>query len=338
MEAPRTWRTSVQSRTGSPQTPNASRVGDRTTYPRSDHPPVVRWLSTVGSDNGAGGGRSPDRRFRSYLNQIHLELVVVLVIICAVFTAFGWSWRPQSSGFPTVPENLSITMITGGPPTIDETMTRTADNGSTLQLVDGAFGSGLTEPNNSTAWTLRILNLGAATVCTPRENVIDGGSRGIAVARQHVKVVEVGSTTPGVSGLRTQVQSSGFYDVVLCWKKNGPVNLNGSYLSAQFPPLYNDNGSISMSRSLTARGGDTANYTIQSAPTPSGSDAQSWNWNVSASDSIRLSAVNSSDTQHDSYRGFLSGVALGLAGGALITLIQELVTPLSRRRDSKYAG
>jgi hypothetical protein len=45
--------------------------------------------------------------------------------------------------------------------------------------------------------------------------------------------------------------------------------------------------------------------------------------------------VNTGGTRHDSYRAFVSAVAFGVAGGASITLIQELVVPFTRRRDAR---
>ncbi len=48
---------------------------------------------------------------------------------------------------------------------------------------------------------------------------------------------------------------------------------------------------------------------------------------------ITVSAVNTSETQHDSYQAFLSGILLGVAGGAMVALIQELVAPFRSRRE-----
>ena len=60
-----------------------------------------------------------------------------------------------------------------------------------------------------------------------------------------------------------------------------------------------------------------------------------WEWSprFPAGQAITISAVNTSDTQHDSYRAFLSGIVLGVPGGALVALIQELVAPFRARRE-----
>jgi hypothetical protein len=48
---------------------------------------------------------------------------------------------------------------------------------------------------------------------------------------------------------------------------------------------------------------------------------------------LSFAATNTSETQHDSYQAFLSGIVFGVAGGALVALIQELVAPFRSRRD-----
>ena len=48
---------------------------------------------------------------------------------------------------------------------------------------------------------------------------------------------------------------------------------------------------------------------------------------------LNFTAVNTSETPHDTYDAFLAGVGFGLATGALIALIQELVAPFRSRRE-----
>jgi hypothetical protein len=52
---------------------------------------------------------------------------------------------------------------------------------------------------------------------------------------------------------------------------------------------------------------------------------------------LRFSAINVSGTQHDTFRAFLSGIFFGIAGGSIITFLQELLVPFSRRRDALNA-
>ena len=44
-------------------------------------------------------------------------------------------------------------------------------------------------------------------------------------------------------------------------------------------------------------------------------------------DPIRVQGVDVGGTQRDSYRAFLGEISLGIAGGALIAILQELVAP-----------
>ena len=53
---------------------------------------------------------------------------------------------------------------------------------------------------------------------------------------------------------------------------------------------------------------------------------------------LNFTAVNTSETPHDTYDAFLAGVGFGLATGALIALIQELVAPFRSRRELRPPG
>ena len=132
----------------------------------------------------------------------------------------------------------------------------------------------------------------------------------------------------------TDVTSSGYMDVRLCWSSGAPVRRNGSYLGAQLPKdtflqqLKPDQGP-SLSRTLDPAAGDVANLTVQSPIAPPSSFATSWTWSdrVPPVDPIRVSVVDVSGTQRDSYLAFLAGISLGIAGGALIAILHELIAP-----------
>ena len=94
-----------------------------------------------------------------------------------------------------------------------------------------------------------------------------------------------------------------------------------------------------ITRELFADGGNTADYTIQSPATPTTYSTDSWQWSAQASAAtalLRVSAVNASGTQQQAFRGFLSGIAFGRAGGALIAILLELIGPLSRAHDARH--
>jgi hypothetical protein len=82
---------------------------------------------------------------------------------------------------------------------------------------------------------------------------------------------------------------------------------------------------------------DASLYTLQSQFSPVDATDQSWQWSsqVPVGDIVHVTAINQSVTQHETYLSFLSGIAFGIAGGAVITILQELLDPLSRRRDRR---
>jgi hypothetical protein len=287
-------------------------------------------------DTSGGGEQPPSPPATAYWNEVHLEMVVVLVAILLVLVGVGWSLRPQSSGFPNVPENVSLSVQAQGVTTVSETLTRRSDNSAVLEV------QAVTKDQLSVTgpWTLAIGNLEPGHICTPYPTVTFGSGAG-ALAIEQLSPFHVSHPSPASTGgppvVLTDVTSSGPFYVRMCWSSNAPVSLNGSYLSAQFPFVTVDPGSAQVSRQLLPDAGDTADYVIQSQTTPSSAASNSWSWSGPASnDSVRLSAVNVSGAQHDNFRAFLSGVTLGIAGGALIAIIQEFIAPLSRRRDARH--
>jgi hypothetical protein len=271
---------------------------------------------------------------RSYLTEIHLELVAVLVVICVALALFGWTLRPQSGGFPTVPENISIFINDARITSAYTSMARLGDNGAQLTL----YSSNALQAASSAPWSVQIDNIGSGHVCTPGSYITNGGGSvtklGVfRITHPKLPILE-GGTPPKV----TEVTGSGIVYLKLCWPSGGPISLNGSYLSAQFPPeAKGDFRPMKMTRVLYPNAGDTANYVIQSPTQPNGIQADSWQWTgaIAPYTPLHLSAIDVSGNQHDSYRAFLSGIVFGIAGGALISLIAELVGPLSRRREGK---
>ena len=90
-------------------------------------------------------------------------------------------------------------------------------------------------------------------------------------------------------------------------------------------------------RDLKLTQGSTAAFNFQSDPHPTTSTATSWEWQGPAVQVIQPSAVNTSDTQRENNRVFLSGIVLGLAGAALIALIQELIALTTSSRAENRA-
>jgi hypothetical protein len=123
------------------------------------------------------------------------------------------------------------------------------------------------------------------------------------------------------------------------------VQLNGSYLGARFPPVAGwapltigtpaADINASVVRSLHPDA-ETRDFAIQSQPRPTSAGPESWVWALESSPApIQLSAIDVSDTQHADYLTFLSGIAFGLAGAAVIALLGEFILPLHQRRQDR---
>jgi hypothetical protein len=86
-----------------------------------------------------------------------------------------------------------------------------------------------------------------------------------------------------------------------------------------------------------ANDGNTADFALQDETAPSSSNRAGWGWTQSwRAPPIQVTAVNTSAQQNGQYRAFPSGILFGVAGGAFITILQELVARLNRRRDERH--
>jgi hypothetical protein len=161
---------------------------------------------------------------------------------------------------------------------------------------------------------------------------------GVAAQRlppQHLCHPKIATTTPGFVDPAV-VSGSGPMYIELCWVEGGPVQTNGAYLSARFFPIQgNTLQPVSLTRQLNVGAGTTSDYSVQSVVLPSSDYITGWQWSQHppANTALGVSAVNTTQTQHDSYQAFLSGIVFGVAGGALVALIQELVAPFRSRKE-----
>ena len=79
----------------------------------------------------------------------------------------------------------------------------------------------------------------------------------------------------------------------------------------------------------------TAECSLQAGSLPTSSDPMGWHWAESYDGPIQLTAINISESQHETYLGFLSGVIFGVAGGAFVSLLQEALSPIRRRKHGR---
>ena len=283
-----------------------------------------------------GQGQNED----SYVSRLHVVGVVTLAVLTVGLGLTGWALRPPSSGFPSLPGNMIIS-IEKAPSGLNfvEMMEPLGDGGGVLTL--SAKSDFAADPPSvpEGPWMVTFDGLGQATVCSPHRYSYMGSPTVRVPPQRILRYPELGRKEfRGATG----IEGNGPFYIRLCWQSNGPVARNGAYLNAQFPVLYVDAAGDpqAVPRYLDLGSPDVPDYASESSlQSPTSATQGGWQWapRVSLVDRISVplsfSAVNTSETQHDTYETFLSGIVFGLAGGALIALVQEFVAPFRTRKE-----
>ncbi len=301
-------------------------------------------------------------------DEVNVVLVVLLVGMTAVIAWAGLARRPSGAVPPVVPRTLAIDVTTAIPGLGAAgvlTLSRTPDNGAMLVLQNLAAADSAGPASGVTAaqpaWAVTVSGAGSTAPCRyPTQFSEDTGG----AAQVRPVTPPVATVPPQVDPGRRSVlygprdPTDTFLYLELCWRSGGPVDLDGQYLGAQLPPVtwttsvpvtapVDPSGAASFSESLVPADGDTSVYSIQANPNPTTFTSTGWQWApapVTAPGTgigttvsfpvVYFSGVNSATAQHDSQNAFLSGILLGLAGGAVLTLVAELAKPFAgwRRR------
>lgn len=273
----------------------------------------------------------------SYFNRLHLVGIATLTVIVVGLALFGWSLRPPSGGYPALPDNMVAALTPSVPdsanPSLVESLTHVS-GGSTVVLrsmrVDGAFPV-------ASGWSVYFYNLdpGYRLCSPPAAPSLYAGVEAQRLPAQHLSHPKIASTSPGFVN-PVEVAGSGPMYIELCWNSGGPVQANGAYLSARFFPIQgNTLEPVGLTRQLNVGSGTTADYSVQSVVLPTADYNTGWLWSQHPPSNVSLgvSAVNTTQTQHDNYQAFLSGIVFGVAGGAFVALIQEFVAPFRTRKE-----
>jgi hypothetical protein len=148
----------------------------------------------------------------------------------------------------------------------------------------------------------------------------------------------------------TDNSTTGFVSdyVSMCWNRDPLAIVNRPYLAATFPAMgvllpssgQSSNMAVSNSENLAFSDYGLASYTLQSGQPPTSMAANLWQWNTNTTVGDQVGpnvvyAANLFQLQQDNHNVFLSGIFLGIAGGALIALVQELLTA-ARRGDEQH--
>ena len=311
----------------------------------------------------------------SYLSDLQTVLVIALVVICATCGVLAWHLHPQSNGFRAIPQGLRI-VTAGSQYQLTETLTPTERGGATLvvdeptsggtgdpldaigyqldpTVAGGSIGigqgpiahfDGAAIPNPS--WDYIVLNPGPARPCKSAATYREGTVALPWYAKPvPAFVVKVDRPT-------ALVDNPPLTAICLQWPAASPVQGEGAYLSARFPPVHGipvsqqlaladadaagDQASGSVTRVLHLTDALTQNFNVQSDPLPTVTNEESWTWvNHDVPQAIQVAAINSSALQHENNNALYAGVLFGVAGAALIALITELIGPFSRRKSAE---
>ena len=278
----------------------------------------------------------------NYISRLHLVLVATLLVLTVALGLVGWSIRPSSGGFASVPADMQLFIPTAAPALAFTESISPASSGGTVLALEGT--PQITDVVPTQPFTLVVNNLGDGRLCTP--SVLTNDQLGLAVhlAPQHArKSAGLAFVTLG-KNLPITISGRGYFYVRLCWPSNGPVSLNGAYLSARFPPTEvfgatKDAPGIVRQLTLGSSDATTADFNVQSLQNPTSVTDSAWMWSARSAaalgQALAFTAVNTSETQHDSYDAFISGIFFGVAGGALVSLVAELVAPFRPRQERR---
>jgi hypothetical protein len=141
--------------------------------------------------------------------------------------------------------------------------------------------------------------------------------------------------------------------VGLCWTSDRPLAFDGEYASATLPAVHVNSSGTAQPRFEVTRNlyfSDplrqdtplTAQYSLQAGALPTATDPFGWHWTADGGEAIQLTAISLRESQHEAYLGFVSGVLLGVAGNALVSLMQAAAEPFrpspGGRRRSWWGG
>ncbi len=310
---------------------------------------------------------------RSYLDDVHVPLLSVLVVLSVIIGAIGFAIRPGADQPPVVPTTdfyLSlIQQSRDGTPSprrelVEETMEQ-QDPSTVLVQLDIFAVFAATGP---VSWTLLESDASspgpyscpdpATYLGTAVPDPVDFSGSRPTIGGQAVTRAELGNFTGhiarksssfGLYGTAPGVVRAGALvpvaELDLCWTTDRPMAFDGQFASASLPGIQYGAG-LSMARNLYFDNPQenhqdiTAQYSLQAGTPPTSTSPYGWHWTASKDgDPVQLTAMSIPESQNSEYLGFVSGVLFGVAGGALVLILQELLEPIRiRRRTQRENG
>jgi hypothetical protein len=314
-------------------------------------------------------------RFQSYIAGLNVPLVVVLLFLCVVLGAIGFGLRPGTDRPPPVPNdriqlNVYEQASQNGPKiapsklNVDEILMRQAPGVVELQIdLFGSFAQ-----NGQVTWRLLTgISQSQPRACPDLTHYLGANGNpltftngGVSIDGRFATSAVMSNfegrpssrTAANVLGLEghppavTPAKMQGLGEVNLCWTHGAPLAFSGEYASASIPTVsvgtlttsavrYEVTRSLYFVNKTQSAQPVTAQYSLQAGTLPSSTDPIGWHWSADNGAPIQLVALNIPESQHETYLGFLSGVLFGVAGGALVTLFQEVLDPLRGRRKTR---
>jgi hypothetical protein len=312
-----------------------------------------------------------EREDHSYLADIHLPLLGVLVVFSVIIGAVGFALRPGTDEPPVV-LNSSLTLYVdrAGTPAhvaVDEIMLQ--QDPSTVLVQLDIFAS-FTTPG-PVSWELLASRSSSQPYSCPDPYTYFGTAQpdpvndagGVTIEGQPVTGAQLRDFTGHVSD-RTASNVLGLFgqapgtvkagdlapvgEVDLCWKSNLPMAFDGEFVTTSLPGInaYSEPAiaplPVSLTRTLYFDNPHenlqplTAEYSLQAGTLPTSTDPTGWHWAAGQGDgTVQLTATNIQISQHEAYLGFLSGVLFGVVGGALVLILQELLEPIRLKRRTR---
>jgi hypothetical protein len=130
--------------------------------------------------------------------------------------------------------------------------------------------------------------------------------------------------------------------ILLQWSSEVFYSTSGPYASVEIPAivppgwLASDKNPAKFSQYFGYGGIEVPwQLSVQTGPEPTFSEPNEWDWNSKSASVFGKSFTLTDDTAagNATLHGFYSGIALGVAGGALIALMEQLLRPLGNRSD-----
>ena len=296
--------------------------------------------------------------------------MTVLALVLVASGAIGYALRPGTDAPPAVLNSAIQIYVDGATKvSVDETLYRSDARTAVLELdVFGSLGNA-----RRASWWLSTERAGSQPYSCPdpynyvgqahpNPFVIRNGGltlggapitdtaladfTGRPVTQAAANTFEVRGVSPGQASPQALRPIA---KVTLCWTSAPPLAFDGEYVSATLPAVrVNSSGTAQPHFDVTRNlyfvdplrqdSPLTAQYSLQAGALPTTTDPFGWHWAADGGEAIQLTGISLPGSQHEAYLGFISGALLGIAGNALVSLVQAATEPMRRSGGRRGSG